>query len=566
MPLRILLAVAAVTFVTACNGDSPAQSTTDTVTSSPPTDDNSGADTVSPLGEPPLPVQEDEVFSACHLAYSLGGGGGDNSSRLPVPRGHWDYENYVRWTPDGSRILFDVSKEPFWGSAVLYSVTTEPSLGLPYPSLEKIVAPSSQALDPLGDSGGTMMFFDVSPDGSHIVYSDLKCTFVEHDDRWIYDYEIMLSRLDGTEDAVRLTENTIFDNFPVWSPDGNRIAFVTSPLSNSAHAGQGRLRIYTLPQDSNSEGTLHDIELPISDKLGNSDLVGKAALRWSPDGQRIALVTFEYLLPEDRVTPARAYNSGVYTVKADGTYLTNITENAASGPAWSPDGQRIAVVTYNSEEIDDWPGLDFNEDPTNLIELRTFAADGSNPAVIDTDWLVFWEVQPGGFREVSTSSGEAETYSYYLSVWSNPVFPWVGDLSWSRDGSEILLESSAVRVPLDGSPLSIPIPECIITKHIHEGVGKYWYPNENEGLPMLAAWSPDGSRIAVRLTDVDYSSSRYSMDESPTSALLYTVNRDGTSPKLLAVQGLGEEVYSDAYGTTVDSLAVSPPLGGDFSC
>lgn len=56
------------------------------------------------------------------------------------------------------------------------------------------------------------------------------------------------------------------------------------------------------------------------------------------------------------------------------------------------------------------------------------------------------------------------------------------------------------------------------------------------------------------------------MDESPTSALLYTVNRDGTSPKLLAVQGLGEEVYSDAYGTTVDSLAVSPPLGGDFSC
>ena len=583
MSLKVFIAIVVAALVVACSGDGPTPPATDVVTSSLPADHKTVTPTPNSADETGADTIIVEAESYCRINY---GAGSDDALNTvpeldslnddvgPGPRARWDALNYVRWTPDGSRILFDVSREPYFGSVSLYGVTAEPSPDVSPPSLEKIVdpertfAPSFQSRAPLRGRGGTMIYFDVSPDGSHIVYSE--CAFTYHEGRWIYEYEVMLSRLDGTGDTVRLTENTFFDNFPAWSPDGNRIAFLTSPLPTWTRPGLGRLRIYTLPENPTLEGTFQDIELPLSDKLGNSDLVGKAAIRWSPDGQRIAFVTFEYLLSEDQVTRSRIYNSGVYTVNADGTDLTTITEYAASGPAWSPDAQRIAVVTYNSESaeiVEGWRRLDFNVDPANLIELNTFAADGSNPVVVNTDWLVSWEIQPGGFREVRTSSGETETYSYYLPVWSDPVFPWVGDLSWSPDGSEILLESSAVRVPFDGSPLSMPFPECIISEHIHPELPTYWHPSyDGEGLPMLAAWSPDGSRIAVRLADVNYTYSGIDIEENTTSALLYVVNRDGTSPRLLAVQGVGEKVRSVDYGRMVESVTVNHPPGGDFSC
>ena len=36
--------------------------------------------------------------------------------------------------------------------------------------------------------------------------------------------------------------------------------------------------------------------------------------------------------------------------------------------------------------------------------------------------------------------------------WHLPIDPWLGDLEWSPDGSEILLKGFTYRVPLDGSP------------------------------------------------------------------------------------------------------------------
>lgn len=61
MPLRVLVAVVAVALVVGCSGDSPIPPATDSVTASPPDDDNSatpapdrsgeaGADTIVDLG------------------------------------------------------------------------------------------------------------------------------------------------------------------------------------------------------------------------------------------------------------------------------------------------------------------------------------------------------------------------------------------------------------------------------------------------------------------------------------------------------------------------------------
>ena len=114
----------------------------------------------------------------------------------------------------------------------------------------------------------------------------------------------------------------------------------------------------------------------------------------------------------------------VFTMASDGSELTRISD-AASGPAWSPDGRRIAVVVpVGKAEFDRGSTGPRRRDVG--VALYAFAADGSDPVLVSNS-----------LRE----------------PWRRPVDPWMGDLSWSPDGSQILLKNLAYRVPLDGSPL-----------------------------------------------------------------------------------------------------------------
>jgi Tol biopolymer transport system component len=60
---------------------------------------------------------------------------------------------------------------------------------------------------------------------------------------------------------------------------------------------------------------------------------------WSPDGSRIAFLSF-YPAGSEDFNPR--YNH-LFTIQPDGTGLTDINDSAVSY-AWSPDGSRIAVV------------------------------------------------------------------------------------------------------------------------------------------------------------------------------------------------------------------------------
>ncbi len=103
----------------------------------------------------------------------------------------------------------------------------------------------------------------------------------------------------------------------VWSPDGQKIAFVRS-------------------------NTRHGVYVVNADGSGVRNLTPKPmgavyeAPAWSPDGRKIAFVSVE-----------RDGNSEIYLMNADGSGQRNLTLNPAydGDPAWSPDGRKMTFVS-----------------------------------------------------------------------------------------------------------------------------------------------------------------------------------------------------------------------------
>ena len=312
--------------------------------------------------------------------------------------------------------------------------------------LEKVLDLS--AGDPVWGDGGVVTHFDVSPDSSRIAYSACAYTQVgeqtEGNDGRVYNYEIAVANIDGTA-ITRLTENTYFDNFPAWSPDGNSIAFISDKNSRNRYPDSimGQLTIHTL-----ATGKSTDVPLPTGYPIPPSQ-----APVWSPNGQRIAFVVHER---EDYPQAA------IYTVRPDGSELTRIS-TAASGPAWSPDGSRIAVVVPEDED----------ENGEYELNLYVFSADGSGPDMTAIATLL--------------------------------TNPWVGSLSWSPEGTEILLQDIPIanllyRLDPANFASNSPPTSSFTSMGLNRVSGgrRPVFCTIPPSPPQFADWSPDGSRIATR--------------------------------------------------------------------
>jgi TolB protein len=189
------------------------------------------------------------------------------------------------------------------------------------------------------------------------------------------NYEIYTMKADGSK-PVNLTRHEGLDYGPSWSPDGRRLAFQTDRDGND--------EIYVMNADGS--GLLNLTKHPARD----------TAPRWSPDGKRIAFC--RQLSAAD--STGHGGRAELFVMDADGSNERRLTERPGfnSGPAWSPDGRRIAFHSTSSGGAD----------------IVIMDADGRNPTVLTSseaeDYYPAWS--PDG-RWIVYCSGQAKQYNLW---------------------------------------------------------------------------------------------------------------------------------------------------------
>lgn len=182
--------------------------------------------------------------------------------------------------------------------------------------------------------------------------------------------DIYVMNADGT-DRTQITNTSAGKENIAWSPDGQRIVFAAKETSNA----RGWV-IYVVNADGTDLTRLTDtirMALPETRSLGPAATEFPYQIGWSSDSRRIAFPSTGtiYSMRADEAYPytrllasgvqptcspdghriAFVRNRDIYVMNADGSGETRLTYNPRQdeNPAWSPDSQRIAFRSYRED-------------------------------------------------------------------------------------------------------------------------------------------------------------------------------------------------------------------------
>ena len=341
-------------------------------------------------------------------------------------------------------------------------------------------------------------------------------------------------------------------SYPYWSPDGERISFVSigkyNPLSTE---------VWVMDSSGNNEVQLTS--------FGSADLYTFDP--WSPDGTKLLYTSDSTGSCELWVMNADGSNKKQLT---EGAYLDNYFGLRGWDASWSPDGTQIVYVSASSKNKNVWENVEIDGREETIFNISNVCKD-SDIWIIGSDGTNNIKLTNNGKQNLRPKSQPKGEKIAFLSNTSGNGGIWVMnkdgsnknqledgllyDIEWSPDGTKIVyvkeepenFTSNIWTMSADGTN-RIPLTntsEYFICQHFPEWspdgtkivfnsgtTGEYemWVINSDGtgqtkiGDGMAPQWSPKGDKIAfMELKDNRFTISVIILDEDLASAPATTV-------------------------------------------
>ncbi|CAN5724299.1 hypothetical protein BH18ACI5_BH18ACI5_15020 [soil metagenome] len=394
------------------------------------------------------------------------------------------------WSPDGSEIV--VSPIGFLSPTALFASTQGMS----------IVNLKSGKVRPLAiDGRGLQPAW--SPAGTRIAYWGVRGTGGQRD-----IWTVAADGSDAIGGGARVTEDSALDWSPTWSPDGRYLYF-------SSTRG-GTMNLWRTAIDERSGQTTGQPE-PVTTQSQWSGV-----LSFSRDGSRLAFASLDYrstilrapfdslrgeltgaaapivkgtrpirdheLSPDGQwITFTEAgVREDLFVARVDGSRYRRLTDDAFRdrGPAWSPDGSRIAFYSDRSGSYELWA---VRPDGSGLVQLTTGTGAAGFPA-----WSPDGKTVAFGFDRWHLVNAVAQsTTTPVAEATISPTERFLPS-SWSASGARI----AGQVVGADGWRASVGVYD-VSTKQFSRvpgdlATGAYW---------IWPTWLGDSRRLLIRRRD-----------------------------------------------------------------
>jgi TolB protein len=215
-----------------------------------------------------------------------------------------------QWSPRGDGILFGIGQfTAFLDFAVGDTKPPDPANGGAQLAMINADGTGFRQITSGANNNGFPAF---APDGKGVVYRTMGPD----------GSGLRIMNMDDRSVAVLTNE---YDNFPVWSPRGDLIAFIRKI--------EGDFEVFSIRPDGKDLRRL-------TNSRGN-----EAHLAWSPDGEKLLFSSTRMGFKDEALyTLAPQPYGELFIMRYDGTQVEQLTDNQweEAGPAWQPRKQNMA--------------------------------------------------------------------------------------------------------------------------------------------------------------------------------------------------------------------------------
>jgi len=414
---------------------------------------------------------------------------GENPTRIGKPEK--SFGNIV-WHPDNKRILYSSRKDNTYQIFVANRDDTEPIQITSTERDSKVVdiSPDGKMIligsakeesnlwriktdaseeTAIASSIDSELWSSASPDNKRIAFQSIKNLSQGNN---LKRGSILVKDLESEGQALKVIEKGFL---PVWSPDGNKIAF--------SRAEEGKSQIWLVEESGGKEQMLTSGGIPlVRYSVSPYNRTESSEFDWSPDSKSIAYIS------------DRNGFSNVWLVGADGSGDVQITDNKDENlrmycPLWSASGEKIAYYTQTRKRNADgksmrgiWMVTTQSKEANKVSEMsswvRLIGWSGSDQGLVIAEPSKFGGLPPEVvLSEINVEAGTKRAIatlkeSYFYNVHISPDRQQIAYVSHEDGKDNILL------IGLNGNRVS-----------------KITNNNDPNLYFSSLSWSPDGKAI-----------------------------------------------------------------------